>query len=133
MLAWNKESRFALLVAATSAIVLLIDNKHGVKRDGFLEPAWTLLLYVAFPLLICAICEAKRRALAWSLAFLGLACVIIPTVHRAWITGGRGYYFHNKEHMVALAMAALLLALAAARAGAVNLRDWGLGLGDWKW
>ena len=73
MITWNKENRFALLVGGTSALVLLIDNKHGVKRDGFLEPAWTLLLYVAFPLLICAFYEAKKKAAAWSFAALGRA------------------------------------------------------------
>ena len=133
MIAWNRESRFALMVGGTSALVLLIDNKHGVKRDGFLEPAWTVLLYVIFPLLICAICEAKKRKVAWSLAFFGLACVLIPTIHRAWIEGGRGYYWHHKEHMVALAVAGMAFALGAAKAGAVDLEKWGLGLGDWRW
>lgn len=133
MLSWNEENRFALLVGGTSALVLLVDNKHGVVRDGFLEPAWTLLLYVAFPLLICAFSEAKKRAAAWSLAALGLVCVVVPTVHRAWMDGGRRYYFQNKEHMVALALLSLALALLAARVGRVDLRKWGLGLGDWTW
>jgi len=133
MLAWNKETRFATLVGGVSALVLLVDNKHGVKRDGFLEPAWSVLLYVAFPLLIIAVVEAKKRKEAAAIAFFGLACVLIPTIHRAWIEGGRGYYYHNKIHMVYAALLGLGLGLAAARAGATDLRKWGLGLGDWRW
>jgi membrane protease YdiL (CAAX protease family) len=133
MISWNKESRFATLVGGVSALVLLVDNKHGVKRDGFLEPAWTTLLYVAFPLLIIAVVEAKKRKQAAALAFLGLLCVLIPTIHRAWMEGGRAYYFQHKIYMVNAACLALGLALAAAWAGGTDLRKWGLGLGDWKW
>ena len=35
--------------------------------------------------------------------------------------------------MVALAVAGMAFALGAAKAGAVDLEKWGLGLGDWRW
>jgi membrane protease YdiL (CAAX protease family) len=134
MLAWDKESQFGALIGGVSAFVLLVDNKHGVRRDGFLEPAWTMLLYVALPLLAIALYEShKRRKAAMAIGSLGLLLVLIPIVHRAWVEGGRAHYFHNKEQMVYAALLGLGLGLATAKAGSVRLQDWGLGLGDWRW
>lgn len=145
MLEWNKENRFAAFVAATSAAVFIIDLRHGVHRDGFLEPAWSMLLYVAFPLLLISVLEAKHRSRAAVFAILGLIGVVAVVSYWSWLDPASDYRIHRKVfyrdqyfvqhkiHMVYAAAICLGLALAAAKSGKTDLRKWGLGLGDWRW
>jgi len=132
----NTESRknwLFLSVSFVAAFALLLDVKHGVRRDGYLEPGWTTAIYFVLPMVSAVMVDAKRRLRTTLLSLLAATVVLIPIIHRAWIDGGKRFYYHNPEHMIFPALAGVLVILATAKSANVKLAPWGVSIGDWRW
>ena len=129
----SDEGRLYVLVSLMAGFCLMVDTKHGVRRDGYLEPAWTMCVYVVLPVAAAIPIDAKERLRATTLSLICATIAFVPIAHRIWVDGGKRYYFNNPEMMILPAAVGTLAVIASARASSTSLSEWGLGFGDWRW
>ncbi|MBT3221333.1 MAG: CPBP family intramembrane metalloprotease [Proteobacteria bacterium] len=124
---------FLLTVGNVAALSIMIDAKHGVSRGIVLEPAWTIAVYLALPLVAIVALDMKRQVVGSSLVALGGLAIAVPIAARSWF-GMRLVIDKNPEmYLIAPTVVAVVLLVLAAYLSGVKLAEWGFSAGDWRW
>ncbi|MBN2799237.1 MAG: CPBP family intramembrane metalloprotease [Deltaproteobacteria bacterium] len=122
------------LVVCTAALSFLIDLRFPLGSRYLLNDTWTVVVYMALPMVSVAWWEVVRGGRGHALAALGSALVLSPIA--AHLASDRATELLRQHPLVLLGVAAagvVALGISARMAGARLSQGWGLGLGDWRW
>ncbi len=127
----------AVWVCSVAAIGMWLGLRHSFKADPVSVGAWRMVVHGAVPLAFVALWELWLRrhtrlaAAGVGAVSLGVTLLLFPVLIRffdggpAWLSASSG--------VAAMPLFGAGLALAGMRRLGADLRDWGIGLGDWRW
>ncbi len=128
-----KDLLFPGAIALCLAFSLLLAMRHPANAPISLKFGWAFAIYFAVPLVAIVLLDARRRFLPYFLGVLGSLAVIVPIVARAWVPGGRAFFFLHPEFLLVPVGLGVIILLVSGAVGRMSFSDWGLGLGDWRW
>jgi membrane protease YdiL (CAAX protease family) len=122
---------FPVVLVTVAMVALLVGGRHAPKDPPVLWAAWTVAAFGALPLAVALLLDGWRKPAAriWGLCALAatLGPLLLALAHRPlWDALRPSWLF-------AAAAGGAGLTLVGAWQGGVDLRRWGLGLGDWRW
>jgi uncharacterized protein len=124
---------FPIILVSVAMLAMLFNGQRGMRNPSMVWATWTVLCFGCLPMATALALDgwSRLRARVWSVAALLVA--LAPLVTVAWVPGGKPWL---KEHFGLLVGAVVLNAiflLLGALHGGIDLRRWGVGLGDWRW
>lgn len=131
----NKEPRSAALLTAvmvTSVIAMLLEMRFSLGSHFTLNHAWSAVTYGAIPLVAVGWWETWRGRSGPILPALATALLAAPVVAHLSSPQASALVKTRPGALMVAAGVSGVLVLFAARRGDLA-RDWGLGLGDWRW
>ncbi len=124
---------FPIIVVTVAMLAMLFNGQRGMQSTMVLWASWTVLCFGCLPMAAGLALDGWRRSAARLWALLALAAALVPQIAVTWVPGGKEW---TKDHprflLVAVALNVGFLVLGALH-GRVDLRRWGVGLGDWRW
>lgn len=128
---WVTEHRGLLGLTTAASYAHLHYAKHGLPPKLLILPSLAALVCMVIPLSAAVAHDAKSTLARWCAVLVGLAA-LVPAV--GW---GHGYRkeiaIHAPTMLVAPALLCFVALLLIAWRSKVDLREWGMGLGDVGW
>jgi membrane protease YdiL (CAAX protease family) len=124
---------FPIILVTVAMLAMLFNGQRGLRNPPMVWATWTVLCFGCLPMATGLALDGWGRLRARVWAILALLAAAAPLVTVAYVPGGKALIREEPGLMLgAVALTMVLLVLGALH-GRVDLRRWGVGLGDWRW
>ena len=112
---------------------MLLGEFHHIRGSDVIKGVWRLTVHGAIPLAAVVLWMGWKSPWARWVGLCGSFCLLVPVVLRLGHDEGKRIFVTHPEWLVVPAILGIVVLLAGATKGKVDLESWGLGLGDWRW
>jgi len=121
-----------VMVLCVGVISMWLDTKHTFNTPGA-EDSWTLMAYGCLPL-AAVICWQLRGAKSFGIAILvSVVAIVAPLLMRVASSNWSGSISKDAVPLLLVGVTGSVVLVALALHEGVDLEEWGLGVGDWRW
>ena len=124
---------FPIIVVTVAMLAMLFNGQRGMRNPPMVWASWTVLCFGCLPMATALALDGWRRMAARVWAVLALVVVLAPLVAVSWVPGGKEWLKSEPRLLLLAVTISVGLLLMGALHGRVDLRRWGVGLGDWRW
>jgi membrane protease YdiL (CAAX protease family) len=124
---------FPIVLVSVALVAMLLGGRHAPRQPPGAWAAWTVLVFGGLPLAAALLLDGWARPAARLWGSLGMAAVLLPVGATLTFPGALPAVKAHPSWLVATTVLSAGLVLIGAWQGGVDLRRWGLGLGDWRW
>lgn len=124
---------FPIIVVTVAMLAMLFNGQRGMRNPPMVWASWTVLCFGCLPMATASALDGWRRMAARVWAVLALVVVLAPLVAVSWVPGGKEWLKSEPRLLLLAVTISVGLLLMGALHGRVDLRRWGVGLGDWRW
>jgi len=124
---------FPIILVSVAMLALLFNNQRGMRSPPMVWATWTVLIFGCLPMATGMVLDGWRQARARAYGLTALVVVLAPLVTVAWVPGGKAWLNGQPRLLLLAAAVSGGLMLLGVVHGRVDLRRWGVGLGDWRW
>ncbi len=120
-------------ICLVSGLAFIAGEWHALSGHPLLRSFFRLTVHGAVPLAAVVLWDAFRRGRGRGLALASSVLALTPVLYRMAAEGGLQALREHPEMVVVPTLLSVVFAVLAARRSGEGLRQWGLGLGDWRW
>ena len=124
---------FPIILVTVAMLAMLFNGQRGLRNPPMVWATWTVLCFGCLPMATGLALDGwgRLRARVWGV--LALLVALAPLVTATWIPGGKPLLKGQPGLLLGAAGLTALFLMLGALHGRVDLRRWGVGLGDWRW